>query len=195
MNSDIFAFEDNLERVYIENSSCTIPTTLHIPDGVTIYGYSGSTAEELCQSKNITFVALDDPNEQVFSYSVVNSKAIINGLKTENENITIPKYISGYEVSKISSEAFKNNDTLKSIVISSNITSIGDSAFEGCSNLESVAIEEGVTSIGKNAFKNCDSLPGIALPNSVTDVSNYMFDSCDNLTAVVLGEAVTRIGN
>ena len=58
----------------------------------------------------------------------------------EEENITIPATVNGIPVITISHDAFKNNNTVRSIVISEGITTFYEGSFEGCQNLEYIYI-------------------------------------------------------
>ena len=61
----------------------------------------------------------------------------------------------------ISTNAFINCTTLKSITIPNSVTTIGSGAFEGCTGLTSIEIPNSVTTIEKNAFTNCTGLEGV----------------------------------
>ena len=61
-----------------------------------------------------------------------------------DEDLIIPKEYNGSRVMIIDAEAFKDCQTIKSVVIPNSITTIGADAFKKCVNLESVKIEEGV---------------------------------------------------
>ena len=69
-----------------------------------------------------------------------------------DEDLIIPKEYNGSRVMIIDTGAFKNCQTIKSVVIPKSITTIREGAFDNCVNLESVKIEEGVKVIGEGAF-------------------------------------------
>lgn len=70
-------------------------------------------------------------------------------------NVTIPEYISGYRVTKIS-----------------------DYAFNGRYNITSVSLPNGVTEIGIYAFRDCTSLKSIKLPTNLRTLQRYAFNYC-----------------
>ena len=70
-------------------------------------------------------------------------------------------------------ETFKDNTTLKSVVIPSSVTEIEMYAFSGCTSLTSVTISNGVTSIESLAFDKCKSLESILMPDSKTKFAAY----------------------
>ena len=69
------------------------------------------------------------------------------------EKIVIPDVVNGYTVKAISSNAFQNCSTLKSVTIPNTVTSIEDGAFAGCSGLTSVISKiENPFAINENVF-------------------------------------------
>ena len=92
-------------------------------------------------------------------------------------------------------ETFKDNTTLKSVVIPSSVTEIEMYAFSGCTSLTSVTISNGVTSIESLSFAKCSSLESIVLPDSMTKISAYAFQDCTSLKSVIIPGRVTSIGN
>ena len=56
------------------------------------------------------------------------------------------------KVTAISASAFKNNTTLKTVVIGNNVAVIGDNAFYGCKKLSKVTSGNNVAKIGNKAF-------------------------------------------
>jgi hypothetical protein len=107
-----------------------------------------------------------------------------------DKEIVIPKYIGKYEVTGIGDEAFRDCDSLTSIVIPEGVTSIGDEAFSSCDSLTSIEIPNGVTSIGDGAFGYC-SLTSITIPESVTRIGESAF-SCSHLTSITYNGMVSE---
>lgn len=98
-------------------------------------------------------------------------------------------------LSKISSSAFSNCKSLKSIDIPSSVTYIDSYAFSGCSSLKSVTLPETLTTLRAHAFGYCTSLETLTIPSSITTLSDYLFEYCSNLKAVNLPSTLTEIGN
>ncbi len=94
----------------------------------------------------------------------------------------------------IGNYAFRNCDSLTSVVIGDGVTSIGDGTFYNCKSLTSVVIGDGVTSIGSDAFYWCDSLTSVVIGDSVTSIGSNAFSGCNSLTSVTIGNSVTSIG-
>ena len=83
-----------------------------------------------------------------------------NGDEKYSGNIVVPEKIKAsdgveYPVTAFGSNAFKDCDGLKSIIIPSSVTSLGNSCFEYCSGLTSITIPSSVTSLGESCFRGC----------------------------------------
>ena len=90
---------------------------------------------------------------KTLSYIVENGKAVITSININEESVTIPAVIDGYQVSAIGSDAIKSQ-SLKKVIISSGIEKIDWFAFRNCISLTSVSIPDSVISIGYGAFDN-----------------------------------------
>lgn len=83
------------------------------------------------------------------------------------EEINLPEGLNG-----VTTGAFKDCRSLKSIVIPGSAEKIGDGAFMGCVSLKSVIIEEGVRKVEEHAFEGCTALEVIDFPKSVEFIEN-----------------------
>ena len=106
-----------------------------------------------------------------------------NGDEKYSGNIVVPEKIKAsdgveYPVTAFGSNAFKDCDGLKSIIIPSSVTSLGNSCFEYCSGLTSITIPSSVISLGNDCFLECSGLTSITIPSSVTSLSDGCFGSC-----------------
>ncbi len=90
---------------------------------------------------------------QIFKYTLENGKAVITSITSNDESITIPSSIDGYQVISVGSQALSSN-SVKTVIISSGIEKLDWFAFSGCSSLSSVSIPDSVSSIGYGAFDN-----------------------------------------
>lgn len=108
----------------------------------------------------------------------------------KEENVVIPAEVNGYTVTGISgwsgkptnshplgviTGAFKNNKTIKTVIIPDTVKYIDDESFYGCTALESVTFGNGVEEIGDYAFENCTSLSKVYIPVSVKKIGAEAF--------------------
>lgn len=118
---------------------------------------------------------------------------------TTSEKVVIPDVIKigdkVYRITEVYENAFKDNTTLKEVVISQNVSKIGNSAFEGCKNLEKITLMEGLVTIGDKAFKGCSSLTSISMPATLQTIGNNAFENCTKLKTVTLNEGLLKIGS
>lgn len=183
---------------------------------------------------SLVFVACDEEPPAPAETSVVDAQGIAYRLNSDEDtysvigfsshdeiNIVIPERVKGKAVVSIQTGAFRNDDKIKSIIISSGVTSIGEGAFSGCVNLESLSFKngaeletigvsafanctklatatlpDGLISIGENAFENCSALLAVEIPQSVETLSDNVFRDCSRLESVVFatGSTLTKIG-
>ncbi len=76
---------------------------------------------------------------------------IVNGVLKQysgrDETVTVPE-----GVSVIGKSAFKENKTIRSVILPGTVEQIDDFAFYYCEKLESVSLPEGLTQIGSSTF-------------------------------------------
>ena len=80
-------------------------------------------------------------------------------------------------VTEISDSAFKNCESIKSVILSDNVTSIGVQAFAGCINLENITIGSSVTNIDYLAFENCKNLAKTNYAGTIDQWAEIFFGS------------------
>ena len=105
-------------------------------------------------------------------YVVSDYKGSISGA------LEIPATYNGLPVTEIGSQAFRECETLTSVVIPYGVTKIGWSAFCECKALTSITIPNSVTTIENGAFSYCSSLTSLTIPNSVTKLGEDVFARC-----------------
>lgn len=127
----------------------------------------------------------------------------------QHKNLVIPT-----RCVKISTNAFANEDSIESLVVTENVREIYygafsncsnlkrvkltnteqiEETFKGCSNLESVDLGNLKRMYGA-AFKRCTSLTNIDLPNGMTTIGDEAFYGCTGLTRVDIPDTVISIG-
>ncbi|MCR5339305.1 MAG: leucine-rich repeat domain-containing protein [Lachnospiraceae bacterium] len=98
-----------------------------------------------------------------------------------------------YEINVIAGEAFKNNKTLKKVVLPKTIREIESDAFNGCKNLASVDLSKTkVEVIGLDAFRGT-KIKTVTLPKQTTTLETGAFANCKKLKTVTLGKGIRQI--
>ena len=91
-------------------------------------------------------------------------------------------------------DGFRNNSTVKSVILPESLTIIGNGAFQNCQALEKINIPDGVTSIGDYAFRTCSVLGNVTLPSTLTYMGYDCFLECHCLTEIEIPDSVTTLG-
>lgn len=169
----------------------TTPEDLEDPDDPDGEGLEVGTVLTDNVTKATYEVTENDGEERTVTY-----------VKSTNKNastISIPSTVTldglSYDVTKIANNAFKNNKTLKKVVISSKVLVIGDGAFYGCKKLSTVSLGANVTTIGKNAFYNCIALKKIVIPSKVNKIGSKAFYGCKKLLSITIKSATLTTKN
>ena len=175
-NLKTVVLSDSLESIG-ENAFayCRSLSTTTIPDGVSTIGnyafenvldiqYHGTASGSPWGAK--TFNAFADGD---FLYADSTKTEIAKYFGTDSV-VTIPA-----GVTEIRSEAFKENQYIKSVVMDSALESIANNAFCDCRNLQSVSLNDGLKSIGSYSFANCRNLKEITIPDGVETIDYSAF--------------------
>ena len=196
-----FTFSESEEPVSFGNSvfnNCRVLKTIKLP--ATLESFDGSVFEG-CLS--IQSIEVADGNPNLYSEGGVLYNRIKNS--TMLELAYYPKAMDGDltklpwdKIEKISSAVFKDNQSVKTLVIGPNVVEIGDEAFANCTGLTSVSFDSTKTNklekIGNGAFNNCLYLTSVTLPGSVKSIGNEAFNST-KITAFTIPASVTTIGS
>ncbi|MBP3211460.1 MAG: leucine-rich repeat domain-containing protein [Prevotella sp.] len=104
---------------------------------------------------------------------------------TEIEHLVIPDGVTA-----ITSRAFENCQSIKSVSIPSSVSKIGSSAFFYCKNLSSLTLANGIDTIGGGAFFYCN-IKHIQIPASVKDLGTMPFSSNSECESISIDPANT----
>ena len=88
---------------------------------------------------------------------------------------------------KIMSGAFRNNETLNTIIINNVVTEIGKEAFAYCYNLKSVTLPTTLNKINDYTFMYCQNLTSVYIPEKVQTIGQNSFRGCYNLKTLTFG--------
>ncbi len=175
----------NLSNVIIPDSVETIEryAFYNISKSLTVETSGRIASENLLKNKtyntNVTYIVkMFDADGLTFDITDSEAhKVLVSGFSgIPKENLTIPKTISfggiEYTVTGISTKAFLNDQTIKTVTIPKGVT-IGLKSFAKCASLETASISASI--IGSNAFFGCDSLTTISFGN-VSSIGKNAFD-------------------
>lgn len=120
---------------------------------------------------------------------------IINSCSLEDDEISLPAYLLGDNVTTVGGMSFQNRSSMTYVYIPDSFTTIGAYAFSGCTSLSNVAFGENLQYIYVGAFRYCDSLVNVNLVDTkLTLISNTAFYHCDELERVILPDTLESIG-
>ena len=143
-------------------------------------------------TKNITFD--NRPTYGDFVYIINGSSVEIAEYRGSSGNITIPSSIDGMAVTSISEGAFRDRDSLESVVIPNSVTEIGRFAFRDCSNLSSITLPNNLQTIEQGLFGYCTSLESVIIPESVIEIGPNAFGE-SGIVEIIIPANVQIIGD
>ncbi|MCR4791476.1 MAG: leucine-rich repeat domain-containing protein [Lachnospiraceae bacterium] len=111
-------------------------------------------------------------------FSITGSGTLISYNGT-SADVVIPS-----SVIEIATDAFRDNDNIRSVVIPNSVKKINEYAFWDCDNLQTVSIGSGLTKIDDFVFANCMGLISVNIPANIRSVGIYAFEDDVNLEAV-----------
>ncbi len=148
IDKTLFAYCNELKNVEIRGYTVKIEEDAfgYCPN-VILYCKSGSTVQSYAELNNLMYVLIDGPTAD---FAVKNNQLV--AYKGSSAN---PKIPSG--VTSIGANAFKGNETVKTLELPVSVTSIFSGAFADCSALEEIFIPHTVTTIAADAFNGTNA--------------------------------------
>lgn len=184
-----FSGKETFSVVFFHNPNTKIAGNHFKRDGYTLIGYNtkadgtgdfvtlGGRLNIHGQGTTELFCvwAESTPADQ-FTYTTSGNNVYIQKYKGTAETVTIPEKIDGKTVKQISSGAFLNNSTVKTVIIPKTIVSVASGAFNKCSALKTVVLFDTIGEISEGSFKSCNALETVHI-NTSYKLSNQWF-SC-----------------
>ena len=93
---------------------------------------------------------------------------------------------NGSPVTGIDVWAFRDNETVRKIVIPDTVTTIEKNAFMYCAALEEVELPQNLKTLGQQAFYRCSALKKISVPEGLESLGYATFMFCEALEEVTL---------
>ncbi len=134
-----------------------------------------------------------EASEAEFETEGTSSALTIKKYKGTSQVVDLTKLFSGSQVVSIGQDAFRNNTSVKEVILPDTVTSIGICAFQDCKNLTTIEGTGNVTQIGNYAFLRCEQLSSFDSTKAAT-IGQEAFRECKNLQKFVITEGATRIG-
>ncbi|MCR5702830.1 MAG: leucine-rich repeat domain-containing protein [Lachnospiraceae bacterium] len=110
--------------------------------------------------------------------------------------------VKGYNINygwtkSIPQYAFRDIETIESVVFADTLTEIGVSTFSNCSNLKHINFPDSIQTVGGSAFTDCCLLEGIEVGKNshLKTISNGAFKNCEALTSFHFPEGMESLAD
>lgn len=123
---------------------------------------------------------MKNTEDKYLDYTVSGGNVVINGLAANDGTLSelcIPATINGKKVVSIGSNAFKDIDTLETVIVPIGVKSIGQNAFADCDKLHTVYLPETLTDMASNAFSNTQNFSNFRVLPSLDRAFDYDYDA------------------
>ena len=109
-----------------------------------------------------------EASESEFETEGTSDALTIKKYKGTSQVVDLTKLFSGSQVVAIGQDAFRNNTSVKEVILPDTVTSIEICAFQDCKNLTTIKGTGNVTQIGNYAFIRCEQLASFDSTNATT---------------------------
>lgn len=148
--------------------------------------------EQIAEIQEGTDSYSTEASESEFETEGTSDALTIKKYKGTSQVVDLTKLFSGSQVVAIGQDAFRNNTSVKEVILPDTVTSIGICAFQDCKNLTTINGTGNVTQIGNYAFIRCEQLASFDSTNATT-IGQEVFRECKNLQKFVIAEGTTQI--
>lgn len=148
--------------------------------------------EQIAEIQEGTDSYSTEASEAEFETEGTSDALTIKKYKGTSQVVDLTKLFSGSQVVAIGQDAFRNNTSVKEVILPDTVTSIGICAFQDCKNLTTIKGIGNVTQIGNYAFIRCEQLASFDSTNATT-IGQEVFRECKNLQKFVIAEGTTQI--
>lgn len=148
--------------------------------------------EQIAEIQEGTDSYSTEASESEFETEGTSDALTIKKYKGTSQVVDLTKLFSGSQVVAIGQDAFRNNTSVKEVILPDTVTSIGICAFQDCKNLTTIEGTGNVTQIGNYAFIRCEQLASFDSTNATT-IGQEVFRECKNLQKFVIAEGTTQI--
>ena len=124
------------------------------------------------QNGNYRYDIVSDSNSPDYG------SAIIEFYLGSERVVSIPQYLGGHKVIRLSGTTFHDKKDVKEVIIPEGVTQIDKMVFLNLESLEKVTIPDSVRIIGDNQFALCSQLKEVVVHNHTVDIYRNAFDAC-----------------
>lgn len=120
-----------------------------------------------------------------FATQLKNGNVILTGYLGSAKKVVVPDRIGGRKVTEIAAGAFKNNSSIKTLILNPSLEAIRPLAFENTA-LESLSFYDRVQIVSDSSFQNCQALSSLQVnalwaPRYTKEWTNCFADKYDRL--------------
>lgn len=148
--------------------------------------------EQIAEIQEGTDSYSTESSEAEFETEGTSDALTIKKYKGTSQVVDLTKLFSDSQVVAIGQDAFRNNTSVKEVILPDTVTSIGICAFQDCKNLTTIKGTRNVTQIGNYAFIRCEQLASFDSTNA-TMIGQEAFRECKSLQKFVIAEGTTQI--
>jgi hypothetical protein len=126
-----------------------------------------------------------------FTYETVNgSEIVVTGYTGSEAHVSVPQFINGLPVTKISYSVFSEKENLTSVLLPHSVLVVESNAFANSPNLNSVYLPANLRAIGGGVFAGATSLRRVNLPPHLVLRTDLWLDS-----GLAFQQLVQLVGN
>lgn len=160
-----------------------LPTKVgHAVNGTTLRRYLGSNGNK---TASLVF-------EYAGEYVNVGDNTAIDF--SQEEIIKIPSVVGGYPVYGFTEGAFKENLTVKKVIMHKGLSSVGIEAFNGCRGLTYLSFADTIQEICRHAFNNNTHLTQLSLPRDIVYIGQKAFQGAPIKNTITIPQSCKYIG-
>ena len=127
-----------------------------------------------------------------------NSNVNGNGYSgTLTEILTIPSIIDSKHIQEVGTNAFRNCQTIKNLIIDEGIVTLENNSFRDLYSLQYVSLPSTLKKLNWNVFDDCSSLESVHInqPSKLEWIDNAAFSTCRVLKSFIIPPTMIYIAN
>ena len=135
---------------------------------------------------DLAFKGLDANGNETDEESNIISYEVTGIGECNVSKVAIPREYNGKPVTDIKDNAFRNNSTIKTLIVGDNVGKIGQSAFNTCTGLEEITIDTKNNLSSSYILYGCSNLKKVTLGKNISNLPYCLFTNCGKLETLVI---------